>query len=136
MEENRMDHQIESISELLAFVILYDPETLFDLQSWFAQIARLARETSQPEVSLVALAAAKVSEKIIASEENDTFLLNFITDQEGGSALDVRHESLAREKIKEQLINELMGEAVKFRIGYAPFKDKNTKQNELLMPVA
>ena len=66
--DQHLARQIEKISELLAFITVYDPGTMIELNTWFEEISQLASNSSQPHVSTMAVAAARISEELILQE--------------------------------------------------------------------
>ena len=46
--------QISKVAELLAFVAVYDPHTMIELNKWFDQIVSLATEENQLQVAAIA----------------------------------------------------------------------------------
>jgi ABC-type Fe3+/spermidine/putrescine transport system ATPase subunit len=63
--ETRLTRQIEKVSELLAFVVVYDSDNLIELNTWFEEISEIAVSHSQPHMRTMAMAAAKISEELI-----------------------------------------------------------------------
>ena len=59
--------QIGKVAELLAFVAVYDPHTMIELNKWFDQIVSLATEENQLQVAAIAKSAAYISEDLILS---------------------------------------------------------------------
>jgi hypothetical protein len=66
--DKHLARQIEKISELLAFITVYDPGTMIELNTWFEEISNLASNSSQPQVSTMAVAAARISEELILQD--------------------------------------------------------------------
>lgn len=60
--------QIGKVAELLAFVAVYDPHTMIELNKWFDQIVPLATSEGQHQVAAIAKSAAQVSEELIISQ--------------------------------------------------------------------
>jgi hypothetical protein len=57
--------QIGKVAELLAFVAVYDPHTMIELNKWFEQIVELSSQEGQHQVAAIARAAANISEDLI-----------------------------------------------------------------------
>ena len=76
---NDLKQQIDKISELLAFVAVYDPDTMINLNTWFEKIGELAANQYKANISTMAVAAAQISEELIL--ENPTDQVSDATNQ-------------------------------------------------------
>jgi hypothetical protein len=93
--ELRNRKQIEKISELLAFVMVYDRENLIALNTWFDEIRDLARKSSSNQMENMAWAAGKISEELILYDDS-------VFD------LDGRPQSLQVKEIQKYIQNRLI----------------------------
>jgi hypothetical protein len=62
---NDLTQQIDKISELLAFVEVYDPDTMINLNTWFEKISQMTASQYKTDISTIAVAAAQISEELI-----------------------------------------------------------------------
>jgi hypothetical protein len=70
--ELRTSRQIDKISELLAFVAVYDRENLIALNTWFEEIREAAERSWSPQMKVMARAAGIISEELILQDETQT----------------------------------------------------------------
>jgi hypothetical protein len=131
MSNDRLHRQIDKVADLLGFVVLYDPEALYDLEAWFREIARLAVDTGEPDVAVVASAASKVTQKLLLRDDVAA-TCNAASDQEGGSLLNLGPQRITKEYIRDQIAKELLEMATEFRIS-KPVQSARARNEETLM---
>jgi hypothetical protein len=122
--------QIGKVAELLAFVAVYDPHTMIELNKWFDQIVPLATSEGQLQVAAIAKSAAHVSEELIISQ---TF-----EDAMAGRTLRTQKTDQAQKvsALKSEIVNRLADKLTQLGVKIPDWPDQISASSDTESAVA
>jgi hypothetical protein len=120
--------QIGKVAELLAFVAVYDPHTMIELNKWFDQIVPLATAEGQLQVAAIAKSAAHISEELILSQTFETTMR--------GRHLQKTDQAQKVSALKGEIVNRLADKLTQMGVKIPDWPDQISVNSDMQSPAA
>jgi hypothetical protein len=120
--------QIGKVAELLAFVAVYDPHTMIELNKWFDQIVSLATAEGQLQVAAIAKSAAHVSEELILSQTFETAMR--------GRHSQKTDQAQKVSALKGEIVNRLADKLTQMGVKIPDWPDQISVSSDMQSPAA